>query len=198
MDDFLMIFVTPSDSVAIIAANAENVIQYFKTGLKGLARSMTTSGALDRVAEELNLPFYEVPTEESFVTSSGHIYEKDGTWTVLAWLSIIAFRNKDKKLGEKLVSVSDECEFEGANKMIDYLRDLISKGKTGDVYVVVPAWASSSLTSSGVIAASPLHQVFPVQRFTACASTASVRTLTPCQADATTRPLSCSDSDPNS
>ncbi|KAL1548656.1 Phosphoglucomutase-2, variant 2 [Salvia divinorum] len=111
-------FVTPSDSVAIIAANAENAIQYFKTGLKGLARSMMTSGALVRVAEKLNLPFYEVwyPTiprklsiceEESFVTGSDHIREKDGTWTVLVWLSIIAFRNKDKKLREKLVSVSD-------------------------------------------------------------------------------------------
>ncbi|XP_042053868.1 phosphoglucomutase, chloroplastic-like isoform X4 [Salvia splendens] len=165
-------FVTPSDSVAIIAANAEKAIPYFKTGPKGLARSMPTSGALDRVAEKLNLPFYEVPTgwkffgnlmdagklsicgEESFGTGSDHIREKDGIWAVLAWLSIIAFRNKDKKPGEKLVSVSDvvyehwatygrnffsrydyeECESNGANKMIDYLRDLISKGKTGDVY----------------------------------------------------------------
>ncbi|KAL1548655.1 Phosphoglucomutase-2 [Salvia divinorum] len=59
-------FVTPSDSVAIIAANAENAIQYFKTGLKGLARSMMTSGALVRVAEKLNLPFYEVPTGWNF------------------------------------------------------------------------------------------------------------------------------------
>ncbi|XP_057774450.1 phosphoglucomutase, chloroplastic [Salvia miltiorrhiza] len=165
-------FVTPSDSVAIIAANAENAIPYFKTGPKGLARSMPTSGALDRVAEKLNLPFYEVPTgwkffgnlmdagklsicgEESFGTGSDHIREKDGIWAVLAWLSILAFRNKDKKPGEELVSVSDvvtehwatygrnffsrydyeECESEGATKMIDYLRDLISKGKTGDAY----------------------------------------------------------------
>ncbi|KAL0359001.1 UNVERIFIED_CONTAM: Phosphoglucomutase, chloroplastic [Sesamum angustifolium] len=118
-------FVTPSDSVAIIAANAQETIPYFKTGPKGLARSMPTSGALDRVAEKLNLPFYEVPTgwkffgnlmdegklsicgEESFGTGSDHIREKDGIWAVLAWLSIIAYRNKDKKLGEKLVSVSD-------------------------------------------------------------------------------------------
>ncbi|KAL0341093.1 UNVERIFIED_CONTAM: Phosphoglucomutase, chloroplastic [Sesamum radiatum] len=165
-------FVTPSDSVAIIAANAQETIPYFKTGPKGLARSMPTSGALDRVAEKLNLPFYEVPTgwkffgnlmdegklsicgEESFGTGSDHIREKDGIWAVLAWLSIIAYRNKDKKLGEKLVSVSDvvnehwatygrnffsrydyeECESEGANKMIEYLRDLVSKSKTGDKY----------------------------------------------------------------
>ncbi|KAH6828207.1 phosphoglucomutase [Perilla frutescens var. hirtella] len=165
-------FVTPSDSVAIIAANAEKTIPYFKAGPKGLARSMPTSGALDRVAQKLNLPFYEVPTgwkffgnlmdagqlsvcgEESFGTGSDHIREKDGIWAVLAWLSIIAYRNKDKKPGEELVSVSDvvtehwatygrnffsrydyeECESEGANKMIEYLRDILSKSKTGDVY----------------------------------------------------------------
>ncbi|KAI3783904.1 hypothetical protein L1987_42994 [Smallanthus sonchifolius] len=165
-------FVTPSDSVAIIAANAQESIPYFKSGPKGLARSMPTSGALDRVAEKLNLPFFEVPTgwkffgnlmdagtlsicgEESFGTGSDHIREKDGIWAVLAWLSIIAYRNKNKKPGEKLVSVSDivkehwatygrnyfsrydyeECESEGANEMINYLRDLISKSKQGDKY----------------------------------------------------------------
>ncbi|KAL5746194.1 hypothetical protein ACOSP7_027340 [Xanthoceras sorbifolium] len=165
-------FVTPSDSVAIIAANAQAAIPYFQSGPKGLARSMPTSGALDRVAEKLNLPFFEVPTgwkffgnlmdadklsicgEESFGTGSDHIREKDGIWAVLAWLSIIAHRNKDKKPGEKLFSVSDvvkahwatygrnffsrydyeECESEGANKMIEYLRDLISKSKAGDTY----------------------------------------------------------------
>ncbi|KAL8233035.1 hypothetical protein R6Q57_002813 [Mikania cordata] len=165
-------FVTPSDSVAIIAANAQESIPYFKSGPKGLARSMPTSGALDRVAEKLNLPFFEVPTgwkffgnlmdagtlsicgEESFGTGSDHIREKDGIWAVLAWLSIIAYRNKNKKPGEKLVSVSDivkehwatygrnyfsrydyeECEAEGANEMISYLRDLISKSKQGDKY----------------------------------------------------------------
>ncbi|XP_057951165.1 phosphoglucomutase, chloroplastic [Malania oleifera] len=165
-------FVTPSDSVAIIAANAQDAIPYFQGGPKGLARSMPTSGALDRVAERLNLPFFEVPTgwkffgnlmdagklsicgEESFGTGSDHIREKDGIWAVLAWLSIIAYRNKDKKAGEKLVSVSDvvkehwaaygrnffsrydyeECESECANKMIEYLRDLASKSKAGEKY----------------------------------------------------------------
>ncbi|GLT76732.1 hypothetical protein SLA2020_483750 [Shorea laevis] len=165
-------FVTPSDSVAIIAANAQEAIPYFKNGPKGLARSMPTSGALDRVAEKLNLPFFEVPTgwkffgnlmdagklsicgEESFGTGSDHIREKDGIWAVLAWLSIIAYRNKDKKLGEKLVSVSDvvkehwatygrnffsrydyeECESEGANKMIEHLRGLISKSMAGEKF----------------------------------------------------------------
>lgn len=165
-------FVTPSDSVAIIAANAEEAIPYFRAGPKGLARSMPTSGALDRVADKLKLPFFEVPTgwkffgnlmdagklsicgEESFGTGSDHIREKDGIWAVLAWLSIIAHQNKDKKPGEKLVSVSDvvkahwatygrnffsrydyeECESEGATKMIEYLRDLVSKSKPGEKY----------------------------------------------------------------
>jgi phosphoglucomutase len=53
-------FVTPSDSVAIIAANAQAAIPYFQSGPKGLARSMPTSGALDRVADKLNVPFFEV------------------------------------------------------------------------------------------------------------------------------------------
>ncbi|KAK2994276.1 hypothetical protein RJ640_022929 [Escallonia rubra] len=165
-------FVTPSDSVAIIAANAQEAIPYFRSGPKGLARSMPTSGALDRVAQKLNLLFFEVPTgwkffgnlmdagklsicgEESFGTGSDHIREKDGIWAVLAWLSIIAYQNKDKKPGEKLISVSDvvkkhwatygrnyfsrydyeECESEGANKMIVFLRDLVSKSKAGDSY----------------------------------------------------------------
>ncbi|XP_010255608.1 PREDICTED: phosphoglucomutase, chloroplastic-like isoform X2 [Nelumbo nucifera] len=165
-------FVTPSDSVAIIAANSQAAIPYFKNGPKGLARSMPTSGALDRVSEKLNLPFFEVPTgwkffgnlmdagtlsicgEESFGTGSDHIREKDGIWAILAWLSILAYRNKDKKVGEKLVSVSDivkehwatygrnffsrydyeECESEGANKMIEYLRDLVSRSKAGEKY----------------------------------------------------------------
>ncbi|WOL09664.1 hypothetical protein Cni_G18417 [Canna indica] len=165
-------FITPSDSVAIIAANAQAAIPYFKDGPKGLARSMPTSGALDRVASRLNLPFFEVPTgwkffgnlmdagklsicgEESFGTGSDHIREKDGIWAVLAWFSIIAYRNKDKKIGEKLISVADiakehwatygrnffsrydyeECESEGANKMMAYLRDVISKTKSGEKY----------------------------------------------------------------
>lgn len=92
-------FVNPSDSLAIIAANAQ-VIPYFKK-LTGVSRSMPTSGALDRVAKLKNLEFFEVPTgwkffgnlmdanriqicgEESFGTGSDHIREKDGIWAVL-------------------------------------------------------------------------------------------------------------------
>ncbi|KAL4277964.1 hypothetical protein GQ457_03G010530 [Hibiscus cannabinus] len=118
-------FVTPSDSVAIIAANAVAAIPYFSSGLKGVARSMPTSAALDVVAKHLNLKFFEVPTgwkffgnlmdagmcsvcgEESFGTGSDHIREKDGIWAVLAWLSILAYKNKDNLSGNKLVTVED-------------------------------------------------------------------------------------------
>ncbi|GAA5846246.1 hypothetical protein JCM9279_005872 [Rhodotorula babjevae] len=101
-------FVTPSDSVAIIADWAE-CIPYFKEGgVKGLARSMPTSTALDRVAKAKGIEYFEVPTgwkffgnlmdagrlsicgEESFGTGSDHIREKDGLWAVVAWLNILA------------------------------------------------------------------------------------------------------------
>ncbi|XP_044494189.1 phosphoglucomutase, cytoplasmic [Mangifera indica] len=118
-------FVTPSDSVAIIAANAVEAIPYFSAGLKGVARSMPTSAALDVVAKHLNLKFFEVPTgwkffgnlmdaglcsicgEESFGTGSDHIREKDGIWAVLAWLSILAYKNNVNLKGDKLVTVED-------------------------------------------------------------------------------------------
>ncbi len=104
-------FVTPSDSLAIIAANYK-AIPYFEAGLKGLARSMPTSGAVDRVAAKLGVDCKETPTgwkffgnlmdagklsicgEESFGTGSDHIREKDGLWAILAWLSILADKNK--------------------------------------------------------------------------------------------------------
>ncbi|KDN52416.1 hypothetical protein K437DRAFT_254192 [Tilletiaria anomala UBC 951] len=108
-------FVNPSDSIAIIADWAEKCIPYFqKGGVKGLARSMPTSGAVDRVAKKHGLQVYEVPTgwkffgnlmdagrlsicgEESFGTGSDHIREKDGLWAVVAWLSIMAAANKEK------------------------------------------------------------------------------------------------------
>jgi len=117
-------FITPSDSVAMIAANYE-CIPYFKTGIKGLARSMPTSAALDRVGKEMGLDVYETPTgwkffgnlmdagkcsicgEESFGTGADHIREKDGPWAVLAWLNILAAKNADVPEGGKLVTVED-------------------------------------------------------------------------------------------
>ncbi|CAF9905716.1 MAG: hypothetical protein GOMPHAMPRED_003336 [Gomphillus americanus] len=101
-------FVSPGDSLAIIAHHAK-LIPYFKQqGVYGLARSMPTSGAVDLVAKAQGLECYEVPTgwkffcalfdnnkmsicgEESFGTGSNHIREKDGLWAVVAWLNIIA------------------------------------------------------------------------------------------------------------
>ncbi|TRY53062.1 Phosphoglucomutase [Cryptosporidium tyzzeri] len=116
-------FVTPSDSVAIIASYAKEVIPYFSKGLVGVSRSMPTSTSLNNVAEKLGIPCYEVPTgwkyfgnlmdakmidicgEESFGTGSDHIREKDGLWAVLAWLSILAHKNPDPT--KPLVSVED-------------------------------------------------------------------------------------------
>lgn len=118
-------FVTPSDSVAVLAANAVECIPYFNKGLHGVARSMPTSGALDRVAEGLGIKFFETPTgwkffgnlmdaglcsicgEESFGTGADHVREKDGLWAVLAWLSVLATRNEGVAVGQPLVSVRD-------------------------------------------------------------------------------------------
>ncbi|GLV25419.1 alpha-D-glucose phosphate-specific phosphoglucomutase [Sphingobium sp. Cam5-1] len=104
-------YVTPSDSLAVLAANAHLAPGYAK-GLKGIARSMPTSGAADRVAEKLGIPLYETPTgwkffgnlldadmaticgEESAGTGSDHVREKDGIWAVLLWLNILAARKQ--------------------------------------------------------------------------------------------------------
>ncbi len=104
-------FVTPSDSLAVLAANATRAPGY-KQGLAGIARSMPTSAAADRVAKELGIPCYETPTgwkffgnlmdagkvtlcgEESFGTGSDHVREKDGLWAVLFWLNVIAARKQ--------------------------------------------------------------------------------------------------------
>lgn len=101
-------FVSPGDSLAIIADCAKTTIPGYQGGLKGVARSMPTSTAVDRVAKALDIPCFETPTgwkffgnlmdaemctlcgEESFGTGSNHIREKDGLWAVLAWLSILA------------------------------------------------------------------------------------------------------------
>ena len=104
-------FVTPSDSLAIIAANA-HLIPAYGSGLSGVARSMPTSGAVDRVATKMQIPCFETPTgwkffgnlmdankvtlcgEESFGTGSNHVREKDGLWAVLCWLNIIAVKKQ--------------------------------------------------------------------------------------------------------
>ncbi len=101
------IAVTPSDSLAILTANAALVPGYAR-GIAGVARSMPTSAAVDRVADVLGIPHYETPTgwkffgnllddgritlcgEESYGTSSHHIREKDGIWAILFWLNLLA------------------------------------------------------------------------------------------------------------
>jgi len=104
-------FVTPSDSLAIMAANA-HLLPGYKNGLSGVARSMPTSAAVDRVAEKLGIECYETPTgwkffgnllddnkitlcgEESFGSGSDHVREKDGLWAVLFWLNLIAVKKQ--------------------------------------------------------------------------------------------------------
>ncbi len=104
-------YINPCDSLAILAANA-NCIPAYAKGIAGVARSMPTSRAVDRVADAMNIPCYETPTgwkffgnlldagkitlcgEESFGTGSDHVREKDGLWAVLFWLNLIAFKQQ--------------------------------------------------------------------------------------------------------
>ncbi|MEO8669691.1 MAG: alpha-D-glucose phosphate-specific phosphoglucomutase [Tahibacter sp.] len=100
-------FVSPGDSLAMLAAHLQRIPKY-RNGLRGVARSMPTSRAVDRVAKDKNIECFETPTgwkffsnlldagridlcgEESFGTSSSHVREKDGVWAALAWLNILA------------------------------------------------------------------------------------------------------------
>lgn len=159
-------FVTPSDSLAVIAANA-TLIPAYKRGIAGVARSMPTSGAVDRVAQKLNIPCYETPTgwkffgnlmdaqkvtlcgEESFGTGSNHVREKDGLWAVLCWLNIIAAKQQSveaivmahwAEYGRNVYSRHDyeNIPTEAANSVIDYLRENFGAmtGKTYGSYTV--------------------------------------------------------------
>ena len=103
--------VSPSDSLAVLAAHA-TLVPAYKAGLAGVARSMPTSTAVDRVARALDIPCYETPTgwkffgnlmdagkvtlcgEESYGTGSSHVREKDGVWAVLFWLNLVAATGK--------------------------------------------------------------------------------------------------------
>jgi phosphoglucomutase len=144
------IFVTPSDSLAVLAANA-HLAPGYAAGLAGIARSMPTSAAADRVAEKLGIGLYETPTgwkffgnlldaglaticgEESAGTGSNHVREKDGLWAVLLWLNILAAR---KESAQAIVTAHWEDygrnyyarhDYEGidtaaANRLVDDLR----------------------------------------------------------------------------
>ena len=145
------VFITPSDSLAILAANA-HLAPAYKTGLAGIARSMPTSQAADRVAEKLGIGAYETPTgwkffgnlldagkatlcgEESFGTGSNHVREKDGLWAVLLWLNILAVRGESAldivkkhwaEYGRNYYSRHDYegIDTEAANGLMDALRE---------------------------------------------------------------------------
>ncbi|WP_026798463.1 MULTISPECIES: alpha-D-glucose phosphate-specific phosphoglucomutase [Planktothrix] len=159
-------FVTPSDSLAIITANA-HLVPGYKGGLAGVARSMPTSQAPDRVAAKLGINCYETPTgwkffgnlldagkatlcgEESFGTGSNHVREKDGLWAVLFWLNILAVRQESvedivrnhwQTYGRNYYSRHDyeEVETEKANQLVDKLQAILPnlKGKQYGSYQV--------------------------------------------------------------
>lgn len=147
-------YVTPSDSLAILAANAHLAPAYAE-GLAGIARSMPTSAASDRVAQKLGIEAYETPTgwkffgnlldagkvticgEESAGTGSSHVREKDGLWAVLLWLNIVAVRKQSvanivadhwETFGRDYYSRFDyeNVATEKANRMMEVLREKLS------------------------------------------------------------------------
>ncbi|MGD1952579.1 MAG: alpha-D-glucose phosphate-specific phosphoglucomutase [Leptolyngbyaceae cyanobacterium] len=162
-------FVTPSDSLAVLAANA-TLVPGYRNGIAGVARSMPTSQAVDRVAEKLGIDCYETPTgwkffgnlldadkatlcgEESFGTGSNHVREKDGLWAVLFWLNVLAVKEQSVETivkehwatyGRNYYSRHD---FEGvekaaANELMDGLRAKLPtlKGKPLGSYTVAYA-----------------------------------------------------------
>lgn len=162
-------FVTPSDSLAVLAANAHLVPGYHQ-GIRGVARSMPTSQAADRVAKELGIDCYETPTgwkffgnlldagkitlcgEESFGTGSDHVREKDGLWAVLFWLNLLAVRQQSvaqivqehwQRFGRNYYTRHD---YEGvdsaaAGGLMQHLRDQLAQlpGKTFGQYQVQAA-----------------------------------------------------------
>ncbi|MEN8261824.1 MAG: alpha-D-glucose phosphate-specific phosphoglucomutase, partial [Pseudomonadota bacterium] len=159
-------FVTPSDSLAVLAANA-HLIPGYSSGLCGVARSMPTSQAVDRVAAAYGLHCYETPTgwkffgnllddkkitlcgEESFGTGSDHVREKDGLWAVLFWLNLAAekrqsvaeiVRNHWARFGRDIYSRHDYEAIDSttANGIIEHLRNLLPTlaGKSFGTYAV--------------------------------------------------------------
>ena len=162
-------FVTPSDSLAMLAANAPLAPGY-ATGIAGIARSMPTSAAADRVAEKLGIEMHETPTgwkffgnlldagrvticgEESAGTGSNHVREKDGLWAVLLWLNILAARSQsvDQIVREHWATYGrnyytrhdyDEVDATAANDLMDALRAKLPslKGEVLDGLEVVLA-----------------------------------------------------------
>jgi phosphoglucomutase len=144
-------YINPCDSLAVLAANA-TLVPGYRDGLAGIARSMPTSRAVDRVATSLEIPCYETPTgwkyfgnlmdagritlcgEESFGTGSSHIREKDGLWAVLFWLNVIAVRGQPpqaivrdhwERFGRDYFTRHDyeDLDGESTGALIEQLRD---------------------------------------------------------------------------
>ena len=157
-------YVTPSDSLAVLAANATCAPGYAK-GLAGIARSMPTSAAADRVAAALGIKCYETPTgwkffgtlldaglatlcgEESFGTGSDHVREKDGLWAVLMWLNVLAARQQPvadivrehwARFGRNYYSRHDyeAIDTDAANGLMDKLRGMALAGRQLGRYMV--------------------------------------------------------------
>jgi phosphoglucomutase len=171
-------YVTPSDSLAVLVANA-HLAPGYKEGLSGVARSMPTSGACDRVAEKLGISSHETPTgwkffgnlldagkaticgEESAGTGSDHVREKDGLWAVLLWLNILAERRESvaevmashwKTYGRNYYSRHDfeAVPTEAANTL---LSDLVAK---------LPSFAGQTFAGLTVKKADEFSYVDPV------------------------------------
>ena len=146
-------FVTPSDSLAVLAANA-HLTPGYRSGIRGIARSMPTSQAANRVAELMGLECFETPTgwkffgnlldagritlcgEESFGTGSDHVREKDGLWAVLFWLNLLAVRQQSvaeivtdhwRRFGRNYYTRHDyeSVDLAGAEGLMDHLRILL-------------------------------------------------------------------------
>jgi len=179
-------FVTPSDSLAILAANA-HLAPGYKNGIAGIARSMPTSAAADRVAEALGIEMHETPTgwkffgnlldagrvticgEESAGTGSDHVREKDGLWAVLLWLNILAVRQQSvdaivrdhwATYGRNYYTRHDyeEVDAEKANGMVTALRDKLADlpGQVIDGYTV--SYADDFAYHDPVDGSSSAHQ----------------------------------------
>ncbi|XP_003976143.2 phosphoglucomutase-1-like isoform X1 [Takifugu rubripes] len=145
-------FVNPCDSVAVIADNIFCIPYFQQTGVRGFARSMPTSAAIDRVAKAAKIELYETPTgwkffgnlmdagklslcgEESFGTGGDHIREKDGLWAVLAWLSVLAARRQ---------SVEDILK----DHWLKYGRNYFTRYDYENVDVDVACWMMADLES---------------------------------------------------
>lgn len=157
-------FVTPSDSLAVLADNLECIPYFARGGVRGLARSMPTAAAVDRVAAARALPLFEVPTgwkyfgnlmdagqlslcgEESFGTGSDHVREKDGLWAALAWLSLLAHSGRSvqemlqahwKQFGRNYFTRYDyeNCASESCEEMMSVLeRTMTSPGFVGSAH----------------------------------------------------------------